>query len=90
MSAGTDMRERCRKVLQSELTHWASLSSDDLLTEIRNRDAYEVVADAKRYQIELVLLENIPKYLHVCIAVDDGSLLASLRPEAASFICRKA
>ena len=90
MSAGTDRRERCRKVLQSELGNWASLSPDDLLNEIRNRDVYEVVEGPNRYQIEVVLLENTPEYLHVSIAVDDGSLRVSFRPEADSFICRKA
>jgi hypothetical protein len=65
------------------------MSSDDLLAQIRSQEVYEIVADSKRYQVEMELLEDTPEYLHVSIAVDDGSLPASIRPEASSFLCRK-
>jgi hypothetical protein len=82
-------REEWRKVLQAELTRWSSMSCDTVLTEMRNRDVYEVVAESRRYQVEVVLLEDTPEYLHVSIAVDDGSFPASIHPESESFICRK-
>jgi hypothetical protein len=83
-------REECRKVLQRELSRWSSMSCKDVLAELRARDVYEVVAESKQYQVEVVLLENTPEYLHVSIAVDDGSLPASFFPESESLICRNA
>lgn len=81
--------EEWRVVLQAELTRWSSLSTDAVLIELQNRDVYEVVADSRRYQVEVVLLEDTPEYLHVSIAVDDGSLPGSIHPESESFICKK-
>ena len=82
-------REQWRSVLQTELSRWSSMSCDDVLAELRNRDVYEVVAESNHYQIEVVLLEDTPEYLHVSIAVDDGKLPGSIHPESASFLCRK-
>jgi len=82
-------REGWKKVLQTELTRWSSMSCDAVLAELRGRDVYEVVAESRHYQVEAVLLEDTPEYLHLSIAVDDGSLPASLHPESDSFICRK-
>ena len=86
---GTSRREEWRKVLHGELIRWSSMSCNDVLAELRTRDVYEVVAESKQYQVEVVLLEDTPEYLHVSIAVDDGSLPASIHPESQSFLCRK-
>ena len=40
----------------------------------------------KRFQIEVVLLEETEKYLHVMVAVDDGTLPASIRPVTDTFL----
>lgn len=77
-------------MLQREMSRWSSMSSNDVLAELGTRDVYEVVVASRQYQVEVVVLENTPEYLHVGIAVDDGSLPASIRPESESFLCRKA
>lgn len=66
------------------------MSPDDVLSELRTRDVYEVIAESKLYQVEVELLEDTPEYLHVMIAVDDGTLPASIHPEIKTFLCRKA
>jgi hypothetical protein len=66
------------------------MSCNDVRAELRTRNVYEVVAESKLYQVEVELLEDTPEYLHVSVAVDDGSLPASIRPESESFRCRKA
>jgi hypothetical protein len=48
--------------------------------------AYEIEFDSKKYQVEVELLENTEQYLHVMVAVDDGSLPASIRPLTHTFI----
>ena len=83
-------REEWRKILQAELRRLSAMSCDEVHSELRTRDVYEVVADSTQFQVEVVLLEDTPEYLHVSIAVDDGSLPASIHPESDSFICRKA
>jgi len=68
---------------------WSALPCDRLLSELSDVKAYEVEHESKTYQVEVEILENTPTYVHVMVAVDDGSLPASIRPETDSFICRK-
>jgi hypothetical protein len=48
-----------------------------------------VELDSKKYQVEVELLENADKYVHVMVAVDDGSLPASISPLTRTFISQK-
>jgi hypothetical protein len=82
-------REEWRKVLQAELRRWSLMSCDEALAELETRNVYELVLSQSKYQIEVDLLEDTPEYLHLSIAVDDGSLPGSIHPESESFICRK-
>ena len=41
------------------------------------------------YQVEVEILENTEKYVHVLVAVDDGTLPAAMLPLSASFIREK-
>jgi hypothetical protein len=61
--------------------HWWSLS-----TSCKWEQAYEVEFGGKRYQVEVQLLENTQKYLHVGVDLDDSSMHASLRPLGSSFV----
>jgi len=78
-----------RKVLDSEVKRWSSLSFEQLVSELHNVRGYEVEFESKKYQVEVELLENTEKYLHVMVTVDDGSLPASILPLTHSFICQK-
>ncbi len=87
----TDMsrRQEWRKVLDSEVQRWSAKSWEQLLSELRELQAYEVEMDAKTYQVEVEILEDTDRYVHVAVAVDDGSLPASIRPLTHSFIRSK-
>lgn len=52
-------------------------------------EAYQVDFDGKKYTVEVQLLENTDKYVHVGVDVDDGSLPVSFRPLSESFIREK-
>jgi len=65
------------------------MSCEALVSTLRDRQTYEVELDLKTYQVEVELLENTEKYLHVMVAVDDGSLPASLLPLIHSFVRKK-
>jgi hypothetical protein len=82
-------RQEWRKVLDSEVERWSAMSCEQLVSELHEVRAYEVEFESKRYQVEVELLENTEKYLHVTVAVDDGSLPASFAPLTHSFICQK-
>ena len=82
-------REQWRPVLDAEIKRWSSKSCDELVTNLGEVQAYEVEFDGKKYTIEVQLLENTDKYIHVGINVDDGSLPAALRPLSSSFIRQK-
>jgi hypothetical protein len=75
-----------QKVLDVELQRWSVLSCEQLVSRLHNPQAYEVEFGAKMYQVEVELLENTESYLPIMIAVDDGSLPASLSPLTQTFI----
>jgi len=62
---------------------------EQLQFALRNQPAYEVEFDSKKYQVEMEILENTEQYLHVMVAVDDGSLPASILPVTHTFIRNK-
>jgi hypothetical protein len=82
-------REQWRPVLDAESKRWSAKSYEQLIVELAEEQAYEVQFGGKSYQVEVTVLENTEKYLHVAIAVDDGSIPASIRPLTSSFICKK-
>jgi hypothetical protein len=82
-------REQWRPVLDVEVKKWSAKSCAELIAELRDVEAYQVEVDGKEYQVEVQLLENTDKYVHVCVDVDDGSIPASFRPLSESFIREK-
>ena len=82
-------RQTWRKIVDREVQRWSAMPCDQLLSELRDLKVYEVEHESKNYQVEVEILENTETYVHVLVAVDDGSLPASMRPESQSFICRK-
>ena len=82
-------REQWRRVLDIEVQRWSAMTPEQLASALDEEQVYEVDLDSKNYQVEVELLQNTEEYLHVMVAVDDGSLPASMLPEIDSFICYK-
>jgi hypothetical protein len=82
-------RQEWQKVLDAEVQRWSAMPCEQLIAELHDVQAYEVEFEAKQYQVEVELLENTEKYLHVLVAVDDGSLPASNVTLTHSFLCQK-
>ena len=76
-------------MLECEVRRWSAMAYEELISELHDLQAYEVELDSKKYQVEVELLENTDKYVHVMVAVDDGSLPASISPLSHTFICSK-
>jgi len=82
-------REEWRKVLDSEMQRWSAKSCDELIAALHELQVYEIAFEGKSYQVEVELLENTPTYIHVMVAIDDGSVPASILPLTHSFVRRK-
>jgi len=82
-------RERWRPVLDAESVRWKGKGWRKLVFELQEDAVYEVETESQRFQVEVQLLENTDRYIHVCVSVDDGSLPASLTPISTSFILNK-
>ena len=73
------------------LISWSAMSCSELASELQDDlQAYQVECESKQYNVEVELLENTEHYLHVVVAVDDGSLPASISPLCHSWILPKA
>jgi hypothetical protein len=83
------MNMEWQKVLDSEVERWSAMSCGQLVSELHEVQGYEVEFESKQYQVEVELLENTDKYVHVVLAVDDRSLPASISALTHSFICQK-
>lgn len=82
-------REEWRKVLYSEVKRWSAKSCEQLVSELRDPQAYQVELNSKKYQVEVEILEDTAEYVHVMVAVDDGSLPASISPLTRTFVSSK-
>jgi DNA relaxase NicK len=65
------------------------MTPEQLASALDKENVYEVELDAKMHQVEVELLQSTEEYFHVMVAVDDGSLPASIVPEVQTFICKK-
>jgi hypothetical protein len=65
------------------------MTPKQLASALEEERVYEVELDSKTYQVEIEILESTEEYLHVMVAVDDGSIPASMAPETQSFICNE-
>lgn len=82
-------RAEWQKVLDGEVARWEAMSWEDLVSRLRELQVYEVEIGAKKYQVEVEILEDTPSHLQIMVAVDDGSLPASLSPATRIFLREK-
>jgi hypothetical protein len=66
----------------------STLVREVLRADLKDGAEYEVQFDSVTHQVEVEILEDTAAYVHVSIAVDDGSLPASIFPASDSFIQR--
>ena len=65
------------------------MTPEQLASALDEGRVYEVELDSKMYQVEVEMLKSTEEYFQVMVAVDDGSLPASMVPETQIFICNK-
>jgi hypothetical protein len=82
-------RKQWQPVLDAEIKKWSAKSCVELVAELSDERAYQIEFEGKTYTIEVQLLEDTGKYVHVCVDVDDGSIPWSFRPLSSSFIREK-
>lgn len=77
-------RDKWRTVLDAEIQRWSAKSCDELCAELKDGAEYEVQFESVTHQVEIEIVEDTAAYVHVSIAVDDGSLPASIFPASDS------
>ena len=83
-------RDSWKPILEAELKKWSAMPYAHIIANLPDKnECYEVEIGAKKYQVEVSLLEDTERYIHVAVSVDDGSNPASFRPVFSSFICDK-
>ena len=82
-------RDTWKPVLDAELKRWTAKSCEELIADLEDMQVYQVQVDSIEYQFEVEMLENTAEYVHVMVAVDDGSLPASISPLTHTFIRQK-
>lgn len=65
------------------------MSGEQLVSELCDPQQYKVELNSKKYQIEVELLENTEKYVHVLVSVDDGGIPVSDLSLTETFILQK-
>ena len=76
-------------MLDLEVQRWSAIPYEELLSTLQHLHTYEIEMASTKYQVEVEILEKTDQYLHVMVAVDDGSLPASILPSCRTFICTK-
>jgi hypothetical protein len=82
----TNRREQWQKVLDGEVQRWLAMPLSQMQAALRDLQVYEVEFAANRYQVEIEILQNNERRVQVMVAIDDGSLPASLVPITHIFI----
>ncbi|HET8548727.1 MAG TPA: hypothetical protein VFL57_12010 [Bryobacteraceae bacterium] len=78
-------RERLEAVLDQEIRRWQAKGYEALVA-LDDPVSYELDAG---FQVEVNVLERMPEYVHVGVAVDDGTFIRACAPVASSVIVRR-
>ena len=89
MKTKIDRHAMIQPVLDAEVERWSKKTCEELVSELKEEQNYEVEFDSNRYQAEVQLLENTAAYVHVMVAVDDFTLWTTIRPPSRTFIRRR-
>jgi hypothetical protein len=78
--------DELKHCLDREVDIWCRKDYCTLLKELKDDVAYQSSDVSSKYQVEVQLLESKPEYIHVMVAVDDGTIFRSFKPLSWSFI----
>jgi hypothetical protein len=79
-------RRQWRRALAAELAKRSAKSPEELIEALPQPLNYDVEFEGNTFQVEVQILENTERYVHVAIAVDDGVLPSAIVPASDSFI----
>jgi hypothetical protein len=82
-------RSECQTALAQEVEQWSNMPWEKLVGALQDIHVYQVEVGANHYQVEVQLLENTERYVHVSVAIDDGRFPMSLFPLSNSFVKKK-
>jgi hypothetical protein len=81
------MKEELLRIgLEQEVDRWSGKTIDDLRARLAQPLCYVSKINDEAYRTEVQVLEDLPDYVHVVVAVDDLSFRKSMRPMTTSFL----
>jgi hypothetical protein len=75
-----------REILLKEVDRWAQKSIDELRSAQYPVSYNNGKKGQDYYQTKVIMLEDLPEYVHIGVAVDDGGIRAFILPPSTSFI----
>jgi hypothetical protein len=87
--AARGKRSHWQPVLDTEVARWQAEPAATLRLKLSSGPVvYEmaVLTTASNLQVEVELIEDTQEYIHVALAVDDGTMPASIMPLCTSFV----
>ena len=78
--------QELKACLRHEVEAWAAKSCDTVRGELRDVVVYEGAFGGTTYQVEVQLLEDLPEYVHVGVAVGDETLRRTIFPLCSSIL----
>ena len=82
-------RSECQAALAQEVKRWSNMQWEELVFALQDIHDYQIEVGGNHYQVEVQLLENTERYIHVSVAIDDSRLLGSMFPLSNSFVKKK-
>ncbi len=82
-------KEKLQGLLDAEVDQLSRWSYARLIEELSDILAYQRGSGPDYHQFEVQMIECEPNYVHISVAVDDGSLLKSISPISRSFIVHR-
>jgi hypothetical protein len=82
-------REEWRPVLEAQVRRWSQIPWEQVVSLLRETQAYEATLDTKKFRVAVDLLEENDASIQLSVAVDDGALTYSALPLCRSVVLSK-
>lgn len=82
-------KEKLQALLDAEVDQLSRWPYAKLVEELSDILAYQRSSGPDYHQFEVQMIEHEPDYVHIVVAIDDGSFLKSVSPISRGFIVHR-
>lgn len=84
-----EMQQEGRPVLEAQVRRWSHIPWEQIEHLLPDPQAYEVTFGARKYQVDVKLLEDTDHHLRLSVSVDDGAMPRSMCPLSQNILLPK-